>query len=413
MTIASATTDVLVVGGGPAGLSAAIALRGRGVPRVTVVEREADAGGIPRHTDHTGFGLRDRHRLFTGPEYARRLVDDAVRAGVDVATGTTAIEWAGERSFELVGERGRRTIDARAVILATGTRERPRAARLVPGDRPAGVLTTGALQQLVTFDHVRVGRRAVIVGAEHVSFSAVLTLAEAGCRTVALVTELPRHQTYWPLRLATASRHRAPVLAGVGVARIVGRRRVEAVELTDGRSLACDTVVFTGDWVPDHELARRGGFELAPGSLAPVVDTGLRTARPGVFAAGNLLHGAETADVCALDGRHVADPVMAWLETGDWPRPGVPVVADPPVRWVHPMVVRPHDAAPPRGRLLLRVATFVPGRRLSVVQGGRVLWMGSSRHDLVPNRSIALPAQWLELVDAEGPAVHVSATDLR
>ena len=205
----------------------------------------------------------------------------------------------------------------------------------------------------MAFDQTKVGRRAVIVGAEHVSFSAVLTLAHAGCRTVALVTELPRHQTYRALEALTSSRHRAPVLTGVGIARIEGRRRVEAVELTNGRRLACDTVVFTGDWIPDHELVRRAGLQLA-GTAGPVVDAGLRTERPGVFAAGNLLHGAETADVCALDGRHVARPVIAWLADGRWPSPGLPIVAEPPLRWVHPSVVRPADPPPSRGRYLLR-----------------------------------------------------------
>ena len=407
-----AVIDVLVVGGGPAGLSAATQLRRAGAGSVMVVEREREAGGIPRHTDHTGYGGRDLHRLLSGPAYARRLVAAATAAGVEVVTRAAAVGWVDDLALALATPDGERSVVARAVVLATGTRERPRAARLIPGDRPAGVLTTGSLQQLAMLDPTAVGRRAVVVGAEHVSFSAVSTLAHAGCRTVALVTDLPRHQTYAALWAMTAGRHHVPVWTGVGVARIIGRRRVEAVELTDGRQVACDTVVLTGDWFPDHELSRLGGLGIDRGTHGPAVDGALRTDRPGVFAAGNLLHGAETADVCALDGRHVAASVGAWLASGEWPGRGVAIAPEPPVRWIHPAVVRP-AVAPPRSRYLLRVDEVVEGRRLSVTQGARLLWTGRSRGPLVPNRSISLPSGWEGRVDSDGPALTLTATDLR
>ncbi len=289
---------VAVVGGGPAGLSAAIELRRLGVGHVTVYERELHAGGIPRHTNHLGFGGRDLHRMMTGPRYVRALIDRAARAGVELRLGAPV--------FSLDD------VDADAVILATGVRERPRAARLVPGDRPAGIFTTGSVQQLAIAGH-RVGTHAVIVGAEHVSFSAILTLAHAGCRSVAMVTQLPRHQSYGVIRLATASLRRVPVLTGVEIAEIVGRRRVERVVLSDGRTIACDTVVFTGDWIPDNELARRTGLAMDPAIKGPVVDHTFRTSRTGVFAIGNLVHRVAAADRCALDGRAVAAEVVGSL----------------------------------------------------------------------------------------------------
>jgi thioredoxin reductase len=294
----SRAARVEIAGGGPAGLSAAIALRRRGIEHVVVHEREQQAGGIPRHTDHFGFGVRDLHRMMRGPRYARTLVDRARRAGVDLRLGSTV--------FSLDD------IDADAVILATGVRERPRAARLVPGDRPAGVYTTGAVQQLAMAGR-RLGTRAVIVGAEHVSFSAILTLAHVHCRSVAMVTPQQRHQTYSVLKLATATVRRVPVLTGVDVAEIVGRRRVERVVLTDGRAIECDTVVFTGDWIPDHELARSSGLTMDPAIKGPVVDASFRTSRAGVFAIGNLVHRVAAADRCALDGRAVVPGVLAHL----------------------------------------------------------------------------------------------------
>jgi thioredoxin reductase len=286
---------VAIVGGGPAGLTAGIELRRLGVGDVTLYEREQQAGGIPRHTNHLGFGVRDLHRLMAGPRYARVLIERATQAGVDLRRGTPV--------FALDD------LDADAVILATGVRERPRAARLVPGDRPSGIFTTGSLQQLAMAGR-RVGNRAVIVGAEHVSFSAILTLAHIGCRSVAMVTPLPRHQSYGVLKVAAATLRRVPVITGVDIAEIVGRRRVERVVLTDGRTIECDTVVFTGDWIPDHELARRSGLTMNPTTRGPSVDTTFRTSRDNVFAIGNLVHKVASADRCALDGKAVAAEVV-------------------------------------------------------------------------------------------------------
>ena len=286
---------VAIVGAGPSGLSAAIELRRLGVQHVTLFEREQQAGGIPRHTDHLGFGIRDLRRVMSGPKYAHELIERATAAGVELRLGHSV--------FSLDD------LDADVIVLATGARERPRSARLVPGDRPMGILTTGSLQQLA-MKRERVGTRAVIVGAEHVSFSAVLTLRHVGCRPIAMVTALPHHQTYGVLKLATATIHRVPVLAGVDVAEIVGKRRVERVVLSDGRVIRCDTVVFTGGWIPDNELSRRSGLEMDPVIKGPVVDTSFRTSRRDVFAIGNLVHRVAAADRCALDGKAVAAAVV-------------------------------------------------------------------------------------------------------
>jgi len=365
---------VVVIGGGPAGLSAATALRRAGVGAVIVVEREQQAGGIPRHTDHTGFGVRDLRRLVRGPEYARRLVHAAIAAGVDVRTGTTVLDVAGTSVVLADGS----VIDADAVVLATGVRERPRAARLVPGDRPAGVFTTGAIQQLTALHHRPVGERAVIVGAEHVSFSAIWTLHHAGCTPVAMVTSLPRHQTYVPLRLASATRHGVPIHTDVDIAEIVGRERVDSVLLTDGRRIHCDTVVFTGDWIPDHEVARRAGLAMVGAHRGPLVDQQFRTSNPGVFAVGNLVHPAETADVCVLDGRAAAASIVGWCTTGEWEEPA-PIAAGGDVRW----------AAPIATGLTVRVASF--GRGRVVVSAGDQIVARTRRRALVPHQAIHVP----------------------
>jgi thioredoxin reductase len=399
----------IVVGGGPSGLAAAIGLREFGIEPVTVIEREREAGGIPRHSDHTGFGLRDLRTVTSGPRYAARYRELAEASGVEVVAETMVTGWDAERALRVTGPAGRWELEPPAVVLATGCRERPRAARLVPGSRPAGVMTTSTLQQLVHLRGKKVGHRAVIIGAEHVSFSAVATLAHAGASVAGLVTELPKHQSLAAFRAGAAVRYRAPVWSRTAISAIHGDQRVESVELTElgsgrTRTVECDLVVFTADWIPDHELAVMAGCDLDPGSLGPLVDQGLRTTRPGVFAAGNLLHPAETADICALDGRHVAASVSAYLRgSREWPS-GVRLLARDPIAWVAPNLLIAAGHHPPRGRFLFRSREFVRRARVRVRQDGRGLWRARIGR-LVPGRSAHIPSEWAESVDPAGGPV--------
>jgi thioredoxin reductase len=408
---------VVVIGGGPAGLAAALELRRRGTGEVLVVERESSAGGIPRHAQHQGFGLRDLRRPLPGPAYARRYAELATRAGAELRTETMVTGWEPDGPLELTGPGGRETLEPEAVILATGCRERPRSARLVPGSRPEGVMTTGTLQQLVYLKRRQVGRRALLVGAEHVSFSALLTLGHGGARAVGMVTELPRHQTLALFRAGAALRWRAPVWTRTAVTAIHGRPRVEEVELTDlasgaTRTVACDTVVFTADWIPDHELAVMAGLEMDPGTRGPVVDAALRTSRPGVHAAGNLLHGAETADVAALSGRHAAAALRAARGSDPlrlvegWPPGRVAIQCDSPLLWISPNAIAADAGAPPRRRFLLRSREFATRPPVEIAQDGRRLWAGRLAR-LVPGRSATLPHAWTDAVEPDGGPVRV------
>ena len=400
---------VVVLGGGPAGLAAALELCRRDTQDVLVVERESAPGGIPRHAHHQGFGLRDLRRPLSGPAYARRCAERAAAAGAEIRTETMVTGWSPDGPLELTGPSGgRETIEPDALILATGCRERPRSARLVPGSRPEGVMTTGTLQQLVYLKERDVGRRALVVGAEHVSFSALLTLAHGGARAVGMVTELPRHQTLSLFRAGAALRWQTPIWTRTAVTAIHGRPRVEEVELTDlttgeTRTVACDTVVFSDHWVPDNELAAMAGLELDPGTGAPAVDASLRTSRRGVFAAGNLLHGAEQADVAALSGRHAAAGVVRYLADGDWPARRVRILCETPVGWISPSAVSGAEG-PPRGRFLLRSSWFVRAPRIELVQDERTLWRGRVAR-VMPGRSARLTYRWTRDVDPGGGPV--------
>jgi len=403
------TCEVAVVGGGPAGLAAAAQIRRAGADRVVVLDREAQPGGIPRHAKHQGFGIRDLRRVMSGPTYAARLAEAASSAGAEIRAEAQATGWDGG-ALAVTSPVGRYKLDARAIVLATGCRERPRSARLVPGSRPQGVMTTSTLQQLIYMQGERPGRRAVVVGAEHVSFSALLTLAHGGATAVAMVTDQPRHQTFAAFRLGAAIRYRVPLYTRAAISGIRGRGRVEAVELTDlesgeTRDLECDLVIFTADWIPDYELAVLADLELDALTRGPAVDAALRTSRPGTFATGNLLHGAETADIAALSGRHVASAVARYLDRGEWPESRVPVRCEPPLGWIAPNAVTPQGGRPPRGRFLLRAAQILRRPQVEVTQNGRRLWSGGLRR-LGPGRSTGLPADWVAGVEPTGgPAV--------
>lgn len=396
---------VLIIGSGPAGLAAALQLHKQGVTDIKVVEREAEAGGMPRFCDHTGFGLRDLRRLHSGPSYARAYRQRSLDAGIPIETGTTVTGWAGPRTITATSPAGLKQIEATAILLATGCRERPAAARLVPGQRPLGVFTTGSLQRFVYEYGQPVGKRAVVVGAELVSLSALLTLQHAGASVEQMITDLPQHQIYLPFAplLWVAKRwFNVNIRTQAQVSRILGQRHVEGVEVRTGveqqtTMIPCDTVVFTGNWIPEHDLARLGGLTMNPATRGPQVDPALRTSAPGVFAAGNLLRGAETADHAALEGQWVARSIGHFLQTLQWPQQGIPVQVESPVAWVVPNIITP-DQAPPLGKFLFQVKRFCRGVQVHLDQGDHILHSQTFRQ-LMPNRSFALNSTWLARVD--------------
>jgi len=298
------------------------------------------------------------------------------------------------------------------VLLATGCRERPRAAKLIPGSRPAGIFTTGALQNFVYMHRLPVGKRAVVVGAEHVSFSAVMTLKHAQVDVVAMITELGHHQSFLQYKLISADRYGVPIHTNLRITRIKGKKRVEAVEVTnvlDGsiHEIECDTVVFTGDWIPDYELAFYGGLGVELRSKSPHVNQRLQTSVKGIFAAGNLIHAAETADIAALSGRYVARSINEYLHAGNWPETqNLPIECREPILWVSPNTILPGESTAPHGHFILRVTQVLANPTIEVWQGNRHLWQLKYRRG-VPNLPLHLSAEWFSQVQQSGGPLRI------
>lgn len=385
--------DVAIIGAGPAGLAAALALKARGIDRVIVIEREAEAGGIPRHCGHRTFGVSEFGWPMTGPAYARRLVRKVEAAGIEIRTRTTVTALKPEGELAMSDPvSGSSILKARRVLIATGVRETPRSARLVGGARPLGVLTTGALQNFVYLHKKAPFKRPVIIGTELVSFSSLLTCRHAGITPLMMIEENggPTARALfalYPRLTGIALRYDTKLIA------IEGGERVTAVRLADkaGRleTVACDGVLFTGQFVPAAELVLASHLALDPGTGGPVIDQYGRLSDPVYYAAGNVLHPVETSGWCHREGRDlgeiIADDLSSHLAA---PTGKAAIAAGPGISYIVPQRLSPVIRDHALGVLQLRVPQPVKGRLVLTSQGER-LW--SRPISLKPERRFLLP----------------------
>lgn len=386
--------DVVVVGGGVSGLSAAARLAAGGAGSVLVLEREPEPGGAPRHIHNLSFGWREFHRPMLGPDYARRLAARAAHAGAEivVGAGVTALDPAG--ALTLACREGIRHIQARAVCLATGAREKTRHGRLVTGARPFGVMTYGALQRYVHFAGLVPFRRPLVVGSELISLAALRTLAAAGIRPAALIEEQPRPVAPALVCRAACLLYGAAFLPDTRLARIVGQSRVEGVELEHRggtRFLDCDGVLFTGDFLPEAHLVQAGGLGFDPGTRGPATDQWQRVYAPdgsasAIVACGNVLRPVRGSWSCSREGELAAQAVLA-ARTRRLPDPAtaVPVSPGPGVRFVWPQRLCPGAGGP----TALQAQLAEPRRgSLRVLADGRPV--ASRSVDAVPGKLLTI-----------------------
>jgi thioredoxin reductase len=307
------TCDVAVIGGGPAGLAAALGARRAGAGRVLLVEREKTLGGILNQCVHDGFGLFLYKETISGPEYAERLAEDVAREPISTETGAMVLDLSPDRVLRIDSRNGYRLVQAGAVVLAMGCRERTRDMIEVPGTRPAGVLTAGLAQNLVNLQNLRVGNEVVILGSGDIGLIMARRLVFEGLKVKGVFEILP-----WPGGLERNIRQcltdfGIPLELSATVVEIRGRDRVESVVVArvdealtpvagTERTIPCDTLLLSVGLVPENELSKRAGVELSPLTGGALVDETFMTSVAGVFSCGNVLHIHDVADWASFEG---------------------------------------------------------------------------------------------------------------
>ena len=304
--------DLLVVGAGPAGLASAIAAREQGVESILVLERESMPGGILRQCIHNGFGLHRFHEELTGPEYAQRDIDNAAALGIPVECGTTVLTVSADRSVTCVSpEYGFRRIQAGAVILAMGCRERPRGALCTPGTRCAGIYTAGTAQRFVNLEGYMPGHRVVILGSGDIGLIMARRMTLQGAKVLACVEIMPFSSGLNRNIVQCLEDYGIPLYLSHTVTNIYGRDRLTGVTIAKvdaerkpipGTEIdfKCDTLLLSCGLIPENELSSGAGVKLSSATQGPVVSETLETSVPGIFACGNVLHVHDLVD-------HVSD----------------------------------------------------------------------------------------------------------
>jgi len=359
------TCRVAIVGGGTSGLALATELKRIGVNDVVVLERDSEAGGVPRHCGHYPFGVRELKRLLKGPEYARALVHRAEAAGVDIRRSTTVTALHPNARLSLSTEDGISGLQADRVVLCTGVRESSRAQRFISGQRPSGVLTTGALQSMVYLNHKRPFRRPVILGSELVSFSAIMTCRHMGIRPVAIIEENDRVTVRQIMRPYPALRG-VPIKFNATSIRILGDKNVEAVEYIDAAGnrqvIEADGVIISGKFRPEAALLHASHLKVDPGTGGPSIDQYGRTTDPSYFVTGNLLRPVETSSWCWHEAVACASRIKRDMENPVGDVTTIAIISpDPAIRFVVPQLLARSGAPGAMQHMQLRLASPTRG----------------------------------------------------
>jgi thioredoxin reductase len=314
------STDVVVIGGGPSGLAAALEAA-KNQARVLIIERDVELGGILQQCIHNGFGLRYFKEELTGPQYAQRFINQLSDTAIETLCETTVISLAPDKTITAVNPTdGVVTVHANAIVLAMGCRERTRGAINVPGDRCAGVFAAGLCQRLINMDGYLPGKSAVILGSGDIGMIMARRLTLEGVKVHAVVEALPYAAGLIRNRVQCLEDYNIPLYLSHTVTHIHGRERVQGVTISQvddkwrpsrgtERYLACDTVLFSVGLIPENELSLKAGVELAATS-GPVVNEQCETSVPGIFAAGNVLQVHDLVDWVTVEaqraGRYAA-----------------------------------------------------------------------------------------------------------
>ena len=401
--------DLIVVGGGPAGLAAACAAWEAGLRRVLVVERDKELGGILNQCIHNGFGLHYFREELTGPEYAGRFIHMLRDTGVEVRLDTMVLELGADRRVHMVGKTtGYRVEEAKSVLLAMGCRERTRGAISIPGTRPAGILTAGAAQRYVNMEGWLPGERVVILGSGDIGLIMARRMTLEGAKVLACVEVMPYSGGLNRNIVQCLHDYDIPLYLSHTVTDIRGRDRVEQVVVSavDARRrpvpgtemvFDCDTLLLSVGLIPENELTRQAGIAIDPRTSGAVVYENLETSLPGVFACGNVAHVHDLVDFVTAESQRAGRAAARYVLEGPGPEePALEVAAGDGVAYTVPQHIRPGRVE--RGCELFFRVNRVCGPSRIAVTGGQTRLAAFRRDFLAPGEMerITLPRALLD-----------------
>lgn len=391
--------EVVVIGGGPAGMAAALAAHKAGA-RVAIVEREQHLGGILRQCIHPGFGLSHFKQELTGPEYAQRFIDqvhatdialflDSMVLGIDEASDAPDANDAEAHTVTLMSPAGMLQLTGRVVVLAMGCRERTRSEIKIPGSRPAGVFTAGLAQRYINIENLKPGSRAVILGSGDIGLIMARRCTLEGISVEGVYELMPYANGLRRNVKNCLDDFGIPLHLSTTVTRVIGHDRVEAVEVSQvderlapipgtERIVPCDTLLLSVGLIPENELSVAAGVELDPRTRGAVVDQSLQTGVPGIFACGNVLHVHDLADNVTTESEGAGAAAAAWaLGGGAGVTPGCELTVSP--AGIAGYALPGRITAMALTKLNFRVRRPVDAARVRILAGNEELFAGKVR----------------------------------
>lgn len=349
--------DIVIIGGGPAGLAAAIAARQSGVEDVLILEREKELGGILNQCIHNGFGLHTFKEELTGPEYAARYIEKAQELGIPYKLSTTVVDLQRQGDSVVVTsvskEDGLVQTEAKAAVLCMGCRERPRGALNIPGTRPAGIFSAGTAQRLVNMEGYLPGRKAVILGSGDIGLIMARRMTLEGAQVQCVAELMPYSGGLKRNIVQCLDDYGIPLKLSHTVVDIEGKARVTAVTIaqvdeklkpipgTEER-FECDTLLLSVGLIPENELSKAVGVELSPVTSGPLVNEQLETNIPGVFACGNVLHVHDLVDYVSEEAQQAGRSAAQFVQKAQaGPVGEIPLKTGGAVRYTVPASLSP------------------------------------------------------------------------